>query len=167
MDHLRLPEANSKVLLQSRPASVISAELIGSTECRCQTYGIRTSAYAPALAMCRELLSAGCSPDQAIEIYRAGVLVLRVRSIGAAADLVVEDSQHGRPRFRLARPGRRGAALPMRKSDGGGQARERLPNRRAFEGLHSSIRYGRPLDVLPGAAPLAMKPPSGGTGCTP
>jgi hypothetical protein len=95
MDQLRLPAAKSKLLLQPRPASVISAELIGSTECRCETYSISTSAYAPALALCRALVHAGCNPDQALEVYRAGVLALRIRSIGEAADLVVEDSQNG------------------------------------------------------------------------
>jgi hypothetical protein len=103
MDHLRFPEENSKVLLRPRAAPVISAELIGSTECRCETYNISTSAYAPALAMCRALVHAGCNPDQVLEVHREGILALRIRSIGKVADLVVEDDKNGRPRFRLGK----------------------------------------------------------------
>jgi hypothetical protein len=120
MDRLHLPARNSKVLSQPGPASVISFELIGSTECRCEAYSISTFAHAPALALCRALIHASCNPDQALEIHRAGVFALRICSIGEAADLVVEDNQNGRPRFRLERPARRDAASPMQKNGRGG-----------------------------------------------
>jgi hypothetical protein len=100
-----------------KPAAVvISAELTGSNNCDCESYGISTTGHAPVLAMCRELLLAGCGPDQALEIYRAGALSLRIRSIGQAARLVVQNSENGRPHFRLARPERRGAAPPVRQN---------------------------------------------------
>jgi hypothetical protein len=70
--------------------------------------------------MCRELLAAGANPDMALAIYRGGVLALRIRSIRDRASLIVEAAESGAPRFRLARPPRRGAASPMRKNDGGG-----------------------------------------------
>jgi len=97
MEHLRLPETISKVLVRPLPASVVSTELVGSTECPCETYSVSTSAQAQVLDMCRELLSAGCSPNQATEIYRAPALAVRVRSNGKAAKLAVEESEHGGP----------------------------------------------------------------------
>jgi hypothetical protein len=53
--------------------------------------------YAPVLAICRELLRAGCSPDQAIDVYRVGdgrdaaPLVAEVKARqGGAGFMVVE-----------------------------------------------------------------------------
>src|SRR4051812_41055440 len=83
---------------------------------RCEALGISASGYSPALALCRELLAAGISPDAALDIHRNGVLALRIRTIGEAARLTVEDNENGSPRFRLARPSRRGAVPPMRKN---------------------------------------------------
>jgi hypothetical protein len=52
------------------------------------------------LAICRELLRCGLSPDQALEVYRNGILALHVRSIGEGAKLAVrDDGNTGRPRF--------------------------------------------------------------------
>jgi hypothetical protein len=73
----------------------------------------------------------------------------------AHADLLVEDSQYGRPQFRLARPPRCGARSPMQKKRRGRSmstpkpARKRLPNRRAafssdieFKGLRYRVSAG-------------------------
>ena len=46
---------------------------------------IRAGASAPVLTLVRELLAAGLDPDAAIQAYSAGILALRVRSIGASA----------------------------------------------------------------------------------
>ena len=120
LEAIRKPETRN-TSRSERPLSIfLTAELIGSRCCDCESYGIRTVGYAPGLAMCRELLAAGASPEMALAIYRGGVLALRIRSIGEAAHLVVEDSQNGRPRFRLVRPARCGAASPMRKNSLGG-----------------------------------------------
>jgi hypothetical protein len=63
------------------------------------------------LSLCRELLHAGCNPGQAIEISRAGVLALCVPSIARAARLAIEDSEHGRLQFQLARQNEKTAAV--------------------------------------------------------
>ena len=59
---------------------------------------------APVLNACRELLARGLNPDTAVEIYRQGVLALRIRTLAAGARLTLEDCSDGRPRFRLFRP---------------------------------------------------------------
>jgi hypothetical protein len=92
----------------------IAAQLIGSHQC--QALGIVATGQAPALTLCRELLAAGMEPNRALIIYRNGILSLRIRSIREAAELAVETSDTGMPKFRLARPGGRGAALPIRKN---------------------------------------------------
>jgi hypothetical protein len=113
MTFLHPLSTNSNVALRRKqPAPAITAELIGAT--RCEAQGIVATGYAPVLTMCRELLAAGFSPDAALAVYRRGILTLRIRSIAAGARLAVEDSENGRPQFRLARPERRGAAPPMR-----------------------------------------------------
>jgi hypothetical protein len=66
----------------------------------CAGGGITASGAAPTLALCRELLAAGLDPDTALEVYRAGTLALRVRSIGEGAELTVEDDHLGCPKFR-------------------------------------------------------------------
>jgi hypothetical protein len=73
----------------------LHAELAWSDTCICAGITVRT--YAPVLAMCRQLLAAGLDPDQAMEVWRAGTLALRVRSIGEAAELEIGDDP---PRFR-------------------------------------------------------------------
>jgi hypothetical protein len=57
---------------------------------------------------------AAATADSVLAVYWNGVLTLRVRSIGEAARLVVEDGENGRPQFRLMRPARGGAASLMR-----------------------------------------------------
>jgi hypothetical protein len=102
-----------------KPSSVtiapIAAQLIGAD--RATALGIEATGPAPVLTLCRELLAAGVTPDQCLEVYRGAVLALRVRSIGEAAKLTVEDN-HGRPTFRSwrDRPGSDGAAPPVRQN---------------------------------------------------
>ena len=43
----------------------------------------------------KELIAAGMSPDQALEIYRGSVLAVRVRSIGEAAGLEINSKGTG------------------------------------------------------------------------
>jgi len=96
-------------------ASAVRAELVGTN---CATaLGIEATGPAPVLTLCRELLAAGVTPDQCLEVYRGAVLALRVCSIGEAAKLTVEDN-HGRPTFRSwrDRPGSDGAAPAARQN---------------------------------------------------
>jgi len=90
----------------------ISAGLTGVN--RCEALGVIATGYSPVLVLCRELLAAGVSPDRALDVYRAGVLALRIRAIGEAARLTVEDDKNGGPKFRVARPQRDGAASLVR-----------------------------------------------------
>jgi hypothetical protein len=114
---LRKPKTR-KTSGNERPLSIsLTAELIGSRRCDCESYGICTVGHAPGLAMCRELLAAGANPDTALVIYRSGALALRIR-IREGASLTVEAAESGTPRFRLARPPRRGAASPTQKTEG-------------------------------------------------
>jgi hypothetical protein len=71
----------------------------------------------PVLSLCRELLAQGVDPDQALEVYRRGVLALKVRSIGEGAKLTVEESSDGRPRFRKFRPWGSEGSPPSAKND--------------------------------------------------
>ena len=81
----------------SKPLSpqmqAIRAELIGSDTCNAS--GITTRSHAPVLALCRSLIAAGLSPDQALVVYRRGVVAFRVRSIGEGAKLTVREDRHG------------------------------------------------------------------------
>jgi len=90
----------------------ISAEFSGSDTAT--ALGITAIGYSPALALCRSLTAAGLDPDTAMHVYRNGTLALRIRSIGEAARLTVEDDHNGRPRFRIVRERRHGAASSMR-----------------------------------------------------
>lgn len=65
----------------------IRAALIGSD--RCVAGGISVCAAAPALALCRKLVSAGHDPRRPLHAYRGNVLALRVRSIGEGAQLAI------------------------------------------------------------------------------
>jgi hypothetical protein len=84
----------------------IRADLIGSHACRAA--GTTTRGYTPVLACCHELLAAGVDPDRAVEVYRAGTLALKIRSIGEAANLTVKSAGNGCPVFALDK----GAAAP-------------------------------------------------------
>ena len=81
----------------------LRAELIGSHTCTAA--GLTVAGNAPALVLCRELLSAGIDPDTALVVYRAGTLALLIRSIAAGAALDVRDDNRGAPRFVRYRPG--------------------------------------------------------------
>jgi len=54
----------------------------------------------PVLALCRKLIAAGHPSSADLEVYRAGTLALRVRSIGEAAGLRIGISATGRPIFK-------------------------------------------------------------------
>lgn len=96
-------------------AAVISGALRGAETA--EAAGITVRAYAPALLLSRKLLAAGFDPDTALHLYRKnGTLALRVRSLGEAARLVVEDSNTGRPRFKPVRKERWGTAPSLREN---------------------------------------------------
>jgi hypothetical protein len=88
---------------QTPNRQLIRAEL--AWDDTCTAAGIVVRANAPVLAMCRQLLAAGLEPDTALEVYRAGTLALKVRSIGEAAHLTVKTSGNGTPMFAVAREG--------------------------------------------------------------
>jgi hypothetical protein len=73
----------------------IRATLIGSD--RCEAEGHTVGAYAPVLAMCRDLVAAGYGPATRLEAYRGDMLCLKVRSIGEGAKYTVKDSPTGMP----------------------------------------------------------------------
>jgi hypothetical protein len=75
----------------------LSAELSGDSFCRLGE--VVTTGRTPVLALCRQLLAQGVSPDQALEVYRNGTLALRVRSIGEGARLTVKSAGNGAPIF--------------------------------------------------------------------
>ena len=91
--------------------NMLRAELIGANTCRAA--GLTATGSAPVLALCRNLIAAGLDPDQALEVYRSGMMALRVRSLAAGAALTVEDDSRGTPRFR---PWRGGRASPVRQT---------------------------------------------------
>jgi len=78
--------------------AIIHASLAGCNSC--SALGITVTGYAPALALCRELLRTGHEPDRPLHVYRGSVLALKIRSIGEGAGLTVEDDRYGRPRIR-------------------------------------------------------------------
>ncbi len=73
--------------LTQRPAGVIRAELIGNDICRAE--GITARCSAPVLRLCRSLLAAGLSPDTALEVFRNGIVALRLRSLADGARLEI------------------------------------------------------------------------------
>ena len=74
----------------------LRAEITGDDRATCN--GLEAQHNAPVLALCRKLIAAGHDPVTALEAYRGDVLCLRVRSIGEAARLTVEETGTG-PRF--------------------------------------------------------------------
>jgi hypothetical protein len=80
----------------------IRAEIVGTT---CTALDITVHGAAPVLALCRKLIEAGHDPSLPLHAYRGDVLALRVRSIGEGAQLTVQDSKSGRPRFLRLRTG--------------------------------------------------------------
>ena len=65
----------------------IRAELAGSTIC--SAAGQVAVGHTPVLASCRALIETGHNPSTPLEVYRAGNLALRIRSIGEAAALEI------------------------------------------------------------------------------
>jgi hypothetical protein len=94
----------------------IRGELVGSATCHAA--GLTARGAAPVLSLCRALIEAGHDPATPLEVWRGGLLALRVRSIGEGAQLAVEDDRHGRPRFRRWRHRRCGAGSPVAQSEG-------------------------------------------------
>jgi hypothetical protein len=83
----------------------VVAHLSGSSTCT--GAGITANSPTPVLALCRELLAAGLDADTAMEVYRAGTLALRVRSLREAARLEINSKGTGfivRPAVRKASP---------------------------------------------------------------
>lgn len=66
-------------------------------------FGITARSSTPVLALCRELLAQGLSPDAALAVHRAGTLALRIRSIGEAARLEVNSAGTGFAPLRAVR----------------------------------------------------------------
>ena len=93
----------------------LRAELTGSDTCTAA--GLTVHARAPVLTMCREMLAAGLDPDRALDVYRNDVLALRIRAIGEAAKLTVEECRDGVPRFRPYRPYPSAGSPPMRQTE--------------------------------------------------
>jgi hypothetical protein len=110
-------DARNPEIGQNSRIAQIAARLTGSH--RCEALGIVATGHAPVLMLCRELLAGGVDPDAEVTVYRNGILSPRVQSVSAGARLTVEDGATGVPRFRLARPPRRGAASPARKNGKG------------------------------------------------
>jgi hypothetical protein len=80
-----------------RKTDPIRSHFIGSDTCTWT--GITASGAAPVLVLCRQLLAAGLDPDTAMEVYRAGTLALRVRSLSEGARLTVKQPDRGRIHF--------------------------------------------------------------------
>jgi hypothetical protein len=66
---------------------LVHAELTGSNTCK--ALGVTAQGATPVLKLCRQLLASGLDPDAAMEVYRRGVLALRVRTIAEAAGLEI------------------------------------------------------------------------------
>src|SRR5690348_10730676 len=50
-----------------------------------------TMGRTPVLSMCRELLRQGIDPDASVEIFRAGILALKIRTLRQGAALAVAE----------------------------------------------------------------------------
>jgi hypothetical protein len=93
--------------------AAIRAELTADTA---TADGITARGATPVLNLCRELIAAGLRPDAALDVFRNGILALRVRSIGEAARLTVKTGGNGAPTFVRHTPGRSATALLVRNS---------------------------------------------------
>lgn len=89
----------------------IRAMLVGDS--RCEALGIVGAGATPVLNLCRQLLAQGVDPDTAVEVYRKGILALRLRSIAEAARLIVKTAGNGTPIFALDASQEGAAALPV------------------------------------------------------
>jgi hypothetical protein len=84
----------------------------------CSVLGMTARGTTPVLALCRLLIETGHDPTTPLEVWRDSTLCLRIRRIGEAAQLTIEDDRHGRPRLRRwrNRPRRCGAAALVRQT---------------------------------------------------
>jgi hypothetical protein len=89
------------------PQAPVRAEIIGSDTANAAGFTVRGAS--PVLALCRKLVTAGFDPGTPLHAYRGDVLCLRVRSIGAAAGLTVDES---RTAFAKWKPFSRAAVTP-------------------------------------------------------
>ena len=89
-------QSSSHTLPQAQ--APIRADIIGDD--RCTALGIEARAAAPTLALCRKLIAAGIDSARPLEAYRGVVLSLRVRSIGLAAQLVVDERRMALARWK-------------------------------------------------------------------
>jgi hypothetical protein len=86
---------NSQGIYQAN--SISQAPVIGVIDNTniCRIGDQTTVSRTPILTACRELLAQGVNPDRALEIYRRGILAVRVRSIGEGARLTIREDRHG------------------------------------------------------------------------
>jgi hypothetical protein len=87
----------------------LTGSIVGSD--RCVVAGISIRASSPVLAVCRQLVAAGCDPDLGLELYRDDTLCLIIGSIGTAAALEINPKSTGFIGARAVR-----AAPPMRQN---------------------------------------------------
>jgi len=99
----------------------VIAHLNGSNTCVAE--GITARGATPVLVLCRQLLAAGLDPDSAMEVYRAGTLALRVRTLREAARLTVKTAGNGRPIFAVDASCRGAAGSPMTRREVGADER--------------------------------------------
>jgi hypothetical protein len=84
--------------VSSKPLTQTSQEPLQAELCRsdtCSSAGLVGRGAAPILSLCREMIAAGMSPDNALEVFRGSVLAVRVRSIGEAAVLEINSKGTG------------------------------------------------------------------------
>ena len=67
-----------------RAVRAIRADLKGDDSCT--ALGLAVRSPSPVRALCRKLIDAGHDPATPLEAYRGDALVLRVKSIGQAAE---------------------------------------------------------------------------------
>src|SRR5262249_32652635 len=84
--------------LLTKKTQAIFAELIDSD--RSSALGMTAHGTTPVLGLCRLLVEAGHDPTTPLEVWRGSTVCLRIRRIGEAAQLTIEDDRHGRPRLR-------------------------------------------------------------------
>jgi len=94
---------------------VIRAEIVG-IDCA-SAEGITASGSAPVLKLCRLLVEAGLAAASPLDAFRGPVLCLRIRSIGEAATLSVDES---RSAFCRWKPFSRAAVSPPMRQNGRG-----------------------------------------------
>jgi len=79
---LRKHELRRKGRIEQR-LTPTATELVGSH--RCESLGFVGKGNSPVLSLCRSFFAAGLNPDQALDVYRAGTLPLRMKSHGRGA----------------------------------------------------------------------------------